>query len=132
MIFVLSMGVALGLVLLELAAGLVGEQVRRSIHLAFVFVFVILVVLPSVQRVIDGTDLVIIGIALLIGFFFSVLYGQCQVIRLFVSVLLPAVLAFPLWFLLMTAVGRLVIPETFAAQADIDYQPSPGGANRAG
>ncbi len=57
MVFVLSIGVALGLVLLELAAWLVGERVRRSMHWVFVFGLALLTVLPPVQRLVDGSDL---------------------------------------------------------------------------
>ena len=120
MVFVLSIGVALGLVLLELAAWLVGEPVRRSMHWVFVFGLVMLTVLPPVQRVVHGTDLLIVGFALLIGFFFSVLYVRWQTVRLFVTVLSPAVVAFPLWFLLFTPVGRLVLPDAIEAQANIE------------
>ena len=120
MVFVLSIGVALGLVLLELAAWLVGERVRRSMHWVFVFGLAVLTVLPPAQRVVHGTDLLIVGFALLIGFFFSVLYVRWQTVRLFVTVLSPAVLAFPLWFLLFTPVGRLVMPDAIEAQADIE------------
>ena len=119
MVFILSMGVALGLVLLELAAWLVGERVRRSMHWAFVFGLAFLTVLPPAQRLVHGTDLLIVGVALLIGLFFSVLYLRWQAVRLFVTVLSPVVVAFPLWFLMVTPVGRLIMPEVIEAQADI-------------
>ncbi|WP_342348291.1 sulfatase-like hydrolase/transferase [uncultured Nitrospira sp.] len=119
MVFVLSMGMALGLVLLELAAWLVGERIRNSMHLVFVFGLAFLTALPPAQRLVDGADLLIVGLALVLGFLFSVLYVRWQVVRLFVTVLSPVVVAFPLWFLLFTPVGRLVIPDVIEAQADI-------------
>ncbi|WNM62058.1 sulfatase-like hydrolase/transferase [Candidatus Nitrospira neomarina] len=120
MVFVLSMGMALGLVLLELAALLVGTRVRNSLHVVFVFGLGFLTVLPPVQRLVGGSDLLIVGFALLIGFFFSALYVRCQAVRLFLTVLSPVVVAFPLWFLLFTPAGRLVMPEAIEAQTDIE------------
>ncbi|MBA3967830.1 MAG: sulfatase-like hydrolase/transferase, partial [Nitrospirales bacterium] len=119
MVFVLSIGVALGLALLELAAWLVGERVRNSMHWVLVFGLAFLTFLPPAQRLIDGTDLLIVGFALLTGFFFSVLYVRWQAARLFVTVLSPVVVAFPLWFLLITPVGRLVMPDVIEVKADI-------------
>ncbi|GJL70451.1 MAG: hypothetical protein NPIRA06_30860 [Nitrospirales bacterium] len=120
MVFVLSIGVALGLVLLELAAWLVGERVRNSLHLVFVFGLAFLTALPPTQRLVDGPDLLIVGFALLLGFLFSVLYVRGQAVRLFLTVLSPVVVAFPLWFLLFTPVGRLIMPDVIEAQADIE------------
>ncbi len=119
MVFVLSIGVALGLALLELAAWLVGERVRNSMHWVLVFGLAFLTFLPPAQRLIDGTDLLIVGFALLTGFFFSVLYVRWQAARLFLTVLSPVVVAFPLWFLLITPVGRLVMPDVIEVKADI-------------
>ncbi|MDR4483459.1 MAG: sulfatase-like hydrolase/transferase [Nitrospirales bacterium] len=119
MVFVLSMGMALGLVLLELAAWSVGERVRNSLHVVFVFGLAFLTVLPPVQRLVDGSDLLIVGLALLIGFLFSVLYVRWQAVRLFLTVLSPVVVAFPLWFLLFTPVGRLVMPDAIEVKAPI-------------
>ncbi|WP_447962838.1 sulfatase-like hydrolase/transferase [Nitrospira sp. Ecomares 2.1] len=119
MIFVLSMCMPLGLVLLELAAWVVGERVRNSLHLIFVFALAFLIVLPPAQRLVDGTDFLVVGFALLTGLFFSVLYVRWQAIRLFLTVLSPVVVAFPLWFLMFTPAGRLVMPDVTEAQNDI-------------
>jgi Sulfatase len=119
MVLVLSIGVALGLTLLELAACLVGEGVRRSLHWVLVFGLAFLTVLPPAQRLVDGPDLLIVGFALLIGFFFSVLYVRGQAVRLFLTVLSPVVVAFPLWFLLFTPIGRLVMPDAIEEKVEI-------------
>lgn len=122
MVFFLSIGVALGLVLLELVVGLFGERVRRWMHWGLVFCLATLTVLPPMRRLIHGSDFGIVGIALLIGFVFSILYVRCQAARLFVTVLSPVVLAFPLWFLSLTPVGRLVMPDAIGAQGDIKIE----------
>ena len=122
MVVLLSVGVGLGLVLLELGARLAGERVRRSIHWIFVFGLAILTILPPAKRGMGGPDFVIVGIAVLAGFCFAVLYVRWQGIRLFVTVLSPVVVVFPLWFLLLTPVSRLVMPEVIGAQADIEIK----------
>ncbi len=126
MVFVLSMGVALALVLLELAAWLIGERIRNCMHLVCVFGLAFLTVLPPAQRLIGASDLMIVGFALLIGFLFSVLYVRGQAVRLFLTVLSPVVVAFPLWFLMVTPVGRLVMPDVIEAQDQIPiHNPVP-------
>ncbi|MEO8324353.1 MAG: sulfatase-like hydrolase/transferase [Nitrospirota bacterium] len=120
MVFVLSIGAALSLVLFELAAWLVGEPVRRSMHWVFVFGLVMLTVLPPVKHMVDGPDLLIVASALLFSFFFFVLYVRWQAVGLFLTVLSPVVMAFPLWFLFGTPVGRLVMPDVIEAQTDIE------------
>ncbi|MGP0591325.1 sulfatase-like hydrolase/transferase [Nitrospira sp. T9] len=120
MVFVLSVGMALSLMLFELAAWPFGERVRNSLHVVFVFGLAFLTVLPPVQRLVDRSDLLIVGFALLIGFLFSVLYVRWHAVRLFLTVLSPVVVAFPLWFLLFTPVGRLVMPDAIEPQADIE------------
>lgn len=123
MMLVLSIGVPLGLVLLELAAGLFGGPVRHSMHWVLVFSLATLIALPPVQRVVEGTNDLVIGvIALVIGLLFVVLYRQWPAVRLFVTVLSPVVIAFPLWLLLLTPVGRLVMPDVIEAQLDIEIK----------
>jgi len=122
MVLLLSVGVALGLVLLEFGAWLSGERARRSVHRVFIFGLAVLTVLPMVKRLMSGTDLVIAGIALLMGLVFVVLYVRWQAVRLFVTVLSPVAVAFPLWFLLVTPVGRLVLPDVIGAQTDIEIE----------
>jgi hypothetical protein len=122
MVVLLSVGVAFGLVVLELGAWLAGERVRRSMHWIFVFGLAILTVLPPAKRWIGGHDLVIVVVAVLVGFSFAVLYVRWHAIRLFVTVLTPVVVAFPLWFLLLTPVSRLVLPDVIGAQADIEIE----------
>jgi hypothetical protein len=121
-VFVLSVGVALGLVLCEFAASIFGERIRRSVHWVFVFGLATLVMLPPVKRWISGNDLVIVGVAVLASLSFVVFYVRWQGIRLFATVLSPVVLAFPLWFLLLTPVSRLVLPEVIDAQGDIEIE----------
>lgn len=122
MIFLLSIGVALGLVLLELAAWLVGERLRLSMHGIFVCGLAILIVMPPAKRLVGGTDLLIAGGAILMGFIFALIYMRWQAVRLFLTVLAPVVVAFPLWFLLLTPVGRLVMPDAIGALAEIEIK----------
>ncbi len=119
-VFGLSVGVALGLVLCEFIASIFGERIRRSVHWVFVFGLAALVMLPPVKRWISGNDLVIVGVAVLASLSFVVFYVRWQGIRLFATVLSPVVLAFPLWFLLLTPVSRLVLPDVIDAQSDIE------------
>jgi hypothetical protein len=120
MVLTLSLGLVLGLMVVELVAWVFGERVRRSVHWGFVFSLAVLTVLPMVKRMAGGADLGIVGIALLLGLVFVVLYVRWQAVRLFLTVLSPAVVAFPLWFLLLTPVSQLVLPDVIEAKTGIE------------
>ena len=110
MILVLSFGLALVLVLGELAAHLLGERVRRGVHWLFVLVLTILITIPLMKRM-TASDFLILGSSLILGLLFTISYSRLAAVRLFMTVLLPVTLIFPVWFVLATPVGRILTPQ---------------------
>lgn len=118
MILVLSFGLALVLVLGELAARLLGEHVRRGVHWLFVFVLAVLIVLPVIKKLFES-DFLIIAVSLMLGFLFLTLYVRLRAVHKFVTVLLPVTVVFPLMFVWLTPVGSIVIPQSVETDIDI-------------
>jgi len=121
MILVLSFGLALVLVLGELAARLFGERVRCGVHWLFVFVLAVVIALPLMKRM-TASDFLIVGSAVLFGLLFTVLYARLPLVRMFMTVLSPVTLIFPLWFVMATPVDRLVMPPKNQAHAEIQIK----------
>ena len=121
MILVLSFGLALVLVLGEIVARLFGERVRCGVHWLFVFSLIVLIAMPLMKQV-TASDFLIVGSAVLFGLLFTVLYARLPVVQMFMTILLPVTLIFPLWFVWATPVGRLVMPPKNQAYAEIQIK----------
>lgn len=111
MILVLSFGIGIILIIIELIARQLGNLVQRSVHLFFVFFLVVLVMLPLIKKG-TASDVLVIGGAGLAAFIFTVLYTRSRQVSLFLTILSPAVIIFPLWFILGTSATRLVLPQS--------------------
>ena len=121
-VFVISFGLPLFLIALELIAWMVGEPVRRSVHWIFVFLLAMVTVMPIVKQMALGPDVIPIGMA---GFFatvFVALYARFQPIHVFLNWLTPAVLIFPLWFLFLTPIRSLLIQQNITAHHDLEVK----------
>ena len=118
MIVFLSIGLALILVSVEIIARLFSERTRCGIHWLFIFVFAALIAVPLLKRIIDS-DFLIVGFGVMFGIFFTFSYARYQVVNMFVTVLSPVILIFPLWFVLTSPVGRLVIPSSDDVKTEI-------------
>jgi len=115
-VFALSFGLPLCLITFELLAWLVGGPVRRSVHWIFIFFLAMLAGIPIVKQTVVGPDIFIIGTSFLLALLFVVFYARSKPIRLFLNLLTPAVVIFPLWFLLFTPIKGLVLPQDIGVQ----------------
>ena len=106
-------------VLVEVVAGLLGQRVRRGVHGFIVAGLVAGIVLPALKQVggVSGTVLVV-G-AVLFGMVAAIGYARFHPIRMFLTVLSPAVLIFPGLFLFNSPVFKVV----FAGQDPSDVYP---------
>jgi hypothetical protein len=102
---------ALGLWLAELAAGLVGQPLRRVVHLAMVAGLLAVLALEVGKNLtsVRGAGLVAIGIVG--GLAGGLLYANWQGLSLWLRYLAPAPLVFALLFLLVSPVSKLVLPQ---------------------
>jgi len=122
MILVLSIGLPLVLVVFELVSRLISSSFQNGAHRLFVFGLTVLIVLPLMKKLVDS-DLLIIVISLIFALSFVALYVRLQIVRMFVTVLLPVTFIFPILFLWATPIGRLVMPEVKdASQTEIKIE----------
>lgn len=126
LVVLLSFGLPAALCLLESSVLFLGERIRRSLHIVFMAVLALLALLPVAGRLVDGADLAVLGIAMTMSLAFTVLYIRWHIMGLLLTFLIPVVLIFPLWFLFMTPVERLVIsqPEEEFVDSEIE-NPAP-------
>jgi hypothetical protein len=122
----LSLAVPSALAALELATGLIGRGPRRVVHTALIFGLLGLTVLPAIKRadLVDGWWDLVLGLAIATAA--TGAYATLAPVRLFVTVLCPAVVLFPVLFLSSPHVRKLAFPDSQelltgqAALADAD------------
>ena len=111
LVVTLSVILPLGLIAAELAAGLIGAKTRRRVHHTILAAGVALTVLPVLRPIdlVPGVGLVYA--ALVIGVAAAVLYARFAPVRLFCTLLAPAVILFPGMFILASPVTPLVVGD---------------------
>ena len=125
-VLVLTVGLPVVLIALELVAFLMGERVRRSVHWIIVFLLAILAIMPTVKQMVTGPDVIVIGIGFVVATVLVTLYARFRPIQMFLSVLSPAAVIFPLWFLLFTPINGLLIPQDIRVHGDLEVEnPAP-------
>ena len=107
----LSFFAPLLLAFLEWLASLVGRRVQKTIHALMVTALAALVAMPVLKRVGDAHPGILIAGAVLLGLFVGVGCVRLPFVRLFLTVLSPAIVLFPLLFLLYSPVRRIVFPQ---------------------
>jgi hypothetical protein len=102
---------ALGLWLCELVAGLLGEPLRRVVHLLMVAGLMAVLALEVGKNLtsIRGPALVAVGVAG--GLAGGLAYAAWPALKLWLRYLAPAPLVFALVFLLISPVSKLVLPQ---------------------
>lgn len=122
----LSFALPCGLCLIKLAVRPFGDSAHRALHLILVCILAVLAFMPVAGRFILRGDILFLAVTLIAGLTFTVLYVRLQSVRTLVTVLLPAVVIFPLWFLGMTPVARLVLPQTVEGLTEVKIEnPAP-------
>ena len=101
----------LALVGVERLAGLVGLRTERGVHYAVVAVGVALTVLPALRPVEAVPGIALMYAALVLGAGVAVLYARFGAVRLFFTLLAPAVVVFPVMFLAASPVTPLLVQE---------------------
>ena len=109
---------------LEVAVGLVSEQVRRFLHLVAVAGMVTLVAIQVAKKLTGLRGPVMVTVALVVGGLAAVAHARASWPRLWLRYLAPAPLVFALVFLLLSPSSRLVLP----ARAEPSAGPAPATA----
>ena len=106
----LSAGVPALLLLLEVTASRFGARGRRRLHTAWVAMLATTAVLPLADRVPGLPEAGVLTLGLLTGLAAAAVYRRAPAARSIVTACSPAIIIFPLVFLLFTPVRGLVIP----------------------
>lgn len=110
-------------VLVEWMAGLFGWRVRKWVHGLVVAGLVAGIALPVLKKQLGGISgtVLLVGAALL-GVVVTIAYIRFHPVRIFLTVLSPALLLFPALFLFNSPVFKVVFPEndSFAVTAKVD------------
>jgi hypothetical protein len=112
---------ALGLWLVELAAGLAGEWTRGTTHLLLVGGLLALLALEAGKTLTPARGPGLVGMGVAGGLLGGLVYATWPGLKLWLRYLAPAPLVFALLFLLVSPVSKLMLPPPGDAAA------SPGG-----
>lgn len=108
LVLLLSLGVPLVLVLVEVLAGFIHRRLQWAVHLALVALLVTLVFSWLLSKFSFASGAVLFALAVIGGIAFSAAYQWLPVVRSFVSVVTPAVLIFPAIFVTSTNISKLL------------------------
>ncbi len=104
------------LLAIELLLGLIGEDVRKGAHIAFLGALAALIAAQALKKSFDASDLVLIALAVAVGAGIAVLWARAEPVRSFLNVLSPVPLVFLLLFLLSGQISELAFPSEAKAR----------------
>ncbi len=108
--FALTLGVPGALVLAKAVAESLVPRASHAIHWTAVGLLAAAIALPPLERVAAWPAPVLVVGAILLGAAFAAAYAHRAAVRKFVTVLSPALLVFPLLFLLDSSIAPLLFP----------------------
>lgn len=111
LVFVLSFGIPLSLVLIEVATSLFGRIPRKAFHTLFVAGLVALVVLPTLKKLDGLPSMTVVGFSGLLGCLFVGGYVRFPSLRIFLTVISPSLILFPILFLFASPASRVFLPK---------------------
>lgn len=120
----LSLALPLLLVAIEALAGALSTRLRAALHLGLVALLAALVALPPLARAALAPAAVPLAVAAACGLAFAQVYARWQPLRLFVGILAPAILVFPLRFA-FTPAGKVALPGGAALGGAAGGSPAP-------
>ena len=114
LVVVLSGAIPLVLVTAGRLASLVGPRTGHWVHETILAVGVALTVLPALRPVEAVPGVALVAAALVLGAGVAVLYARLGAVRLFFTLLAPAVVVFPVVFVAASPVTSLLVQEARA------------------
>ena len=111
LVVILSVLLPLGLVGVEGLIGLVSQRLRRWVHHTILALGVALTILPALHPVDAVQGIFLVYAALVLGTYAALFYAFFRPVRLFFSLLSPAVLVFPCLFVFASPVFRIIFSE---------------------
>ena len=99
------------ILLIELFGSLVGRPIKGYLHFCLVALLVAVIFLPIVDRLQPLSGTIVVVSSVTIGIVVSWLYYRTSVIRSLLTFMSPAVLVFPLIFVLTPAISDQLLPS---------------------
>ena len=118
LVAILSVLLPLGLIGVEGLSGLVSQRLRHWVHNTILALGVALTVLPALHLLDAVQGIFLVYGALVLGTYVALFYTFFSPVRLFFSLLSPAVLIFPALFLFTSPVFRIVFPVDISATVE--------------
>ena len=109
-------------VLIEVVTGLIGRRARKAVHGFMVAGLVVIIALPVLNKIFKLPGIAIVVGAAIVGVTVTIAYIRFNQLRLFLTILSPALLIFPGLFLFNSPVSKVIfagdafrtIPEVHA------------------
>jgi hypothetical protein len=122
LILILGIVIPTFIVSVEAVAGLFGRRVRKVVHGFVVASLVGIIVLPALEQIVDLPGTVLLVGAVFLGMTAATAYMRFPPVRMFLTVLLPAVLLFPGFFLFNSPVFKVLFAgdNSGANYAEVD------------
>lgn len=117
LIFILCVLCPAGVVLLEAGIGLWGQKVRMAFRGTAVASLTAIGALQALKEIDLFSGGILVGIAMVMGGLLAVCYLRFQQVKMFFSVLTPAIIFFPALFVFGSPVKQVVFPEKIKVEA---------------
>ncbi|MDX6653138.1 MAG: hypothetical protein QOJ38_1919 [Solirubrobacterales bacterium] len=101
----------LAMLAVEALAGLIDRRVRWALHLVFVGLLAAAIALQFEKSVVSHPAKLMVLVAVVLGVLAALAYARTEFVPQALSVLSPAPLVFLAWFLLVSDVSQLVLPQ---------------------
>ncbi len=119
LVFILCVLLPALVIFIEVVAGLLGQRTRKGVHGFIVASLVAIIALPALDKIFQGSGIMVFTGGVILGMAFTVTYLRFNAVRLFMTVLFPAILIFPGLFLFNSPVSKIVFPGTPRSTAAI-------------
>ena len=112
-------------VLIEVVAGLFGRRARKGVHGFMVASLLTVIALPALNKILEFSGTALLVGAAILGVATTIVYMRFRPVRIFLTVLSPAILLFPGLFLFNSPVFKVVFPEKDPSAVTIKMDNAP-------
>jgi len=126
LMFILCVGLPGIAVLIEGVTGLFGRRFRKAAHWCMVAVLSAVIALQVLSKIFEIPGLLLIMMASVLGVAATIAYVRLRPARIFMTVLCPVILIFPVLFLFNASVYKVFFPEKDPSAIEIKIdRPAP-------
>ena len=112
-------------VLIEVVTGLIDRRARKAVHGFMVASLVVIIALPVLNKIFELPGIAIVVGAAIVGVTVTIAYIRFHPLKMFLTVLSPALLIFPGLFLFNSPVFKVVFPEKDPSAVTVKVDNAP-------